>query len=95
MTKAVAELPHRSRSEVLEVTYGMSGVFTTELNLSCEREVVADENPGTCHETGRVALVVGVPETDNPRVVGDLLTREPHLEDSEVTRSIMAEGMDR
>ena len=90
-----SELAHSSRGEVLEIAPRVPGVFAAELDLSRKGEVVADEDPGARNEAGRVALVVGISEADDPCVFGDVLTREPHLEDSEVARSIVAEGMER
>ena len=80
-------------SEVLEIAHGMAGVFPAQPDFAAEAEVVADENLRAGDEAGGVGLVVRVAQAHDPGVIRGFLAREPHLEDTKVTGSIMAQGV--
>jgi len=93
VVELVAQLSHRSRSEVPEITDGETGVFPANGHLPAKAEVVADEDTRPRNQSGRVALVMAVPQTHRPSVVLLGTTGSLHGEESEVAGAFVGEGM--
>ena len=68
--ETISQLSHGTSREVSEIPVGELGVFPTDPDLAREGEIVTDEYTGTGNETGRVGLIVTVPQSDDPAVIG-------------------------
>lgn len=76
-----------------QIPYGEPRMLPGEFHFSVERKVVANEHARPHDQRGREGLVMGVANTDDPRVVAGAVVRTQDLEDSEIPLSFMAEGV--
>lgn len=76
-----------------QIPHGEPRMLSGEFHFSVEGKVVADEDARSHDQRGREGFVVGVANTDNPRVVAGAVVRPQDLENAEIPFSFMAEGM--
>lgn len=76
-----------------QIPYGKPRMLPGEFHFSVEGKVVADEDARSHDQGGREGLVMGVANTDDPRVVAGAVVRTQDVEDSEIPLSFMTEGV--
>lgn len=76
-----------------QIPYGKPRMLPGEFHFSVKGKVVADEDARSHDQGGREGLVVGVANTDDPRIVAGAVVRTQDLENSKIPLSFMAESM--
>lgn len=74
-----------------QVPGGEAGVLALDLHHPGEREIVANEDPGTCYQTGRQGLVVRVSDAYHPAVVVVGMAVFGYFDDTKVACAFMTE----
>jgi hypothetical protein len=79
----------------MQIPHSPTGVLPADDDpLSTRKgQIVTDEDPRSGHETGREALVVTVPDPDDPGKVRDGSSGECDVQDPEVTLAVMGEAV--
>jgi len=93
LQEPLAETADRTRGEVPEVALGEPGVLATDPHLTTERQVIANHDFGASHQAGGVGLVVRVADPDDPAVVAIGPPGDIDLEEAEVARPLVGEGV--
>ena len=76
-----------------QIPHGEPRMLPGEFHFSVEGKVVADEDARSHDQGGWEGFVMGVADTDDPRVVAGAVIGSQYLENSEIPFPFMAEGM--
>lgn len=76
-----------------QIPHGEPRMLPGEFHFSGEGKVVADEHARSHNQGGREGFVMGVADTDDPRVVAGAVVRPLDLENSEIPFTFMTEGV--
>lgn len=93
MMPFLLQLANGSFNDLREISIDEPGVLSHEFDLTTERKVIADENLGTCDNSGREGLVVGVSQTKYQAVVVVLSVLLLDFHQTEVAHPIMTEAV--
>ncbi len=66
LVETISQLSNGSCREVAQVTHGIACVFAADTDFPREREVVANKDPCSCDQAGRIGLVVAVSDANYP-----------------------------
>lgn len=93
LKEPLPEPTDRSRCQMPQIPLRKLGVLARDPHFPSEGEIITNEDFAPGNEAGRVGLVVTVADANNPAVVSILTSRGIHLEDSEVSRTVMGQGV--
>lgn len=94
LVELIPQLAHGSGREVAQIPDRKAGMFAADANLSGEGKVVAHKHPGARDQTRRIGLIMAVADPNDPSVIPfPVDPRNLHLEESEVSGSVVAQGM--
>lgn len=81
-----------SADQLGQVTIDVSGVLSAKFDLARKREVIANEDASTCHDSGGKGFVMAVAQAQHPAVIRIGMLRV-NLHQAEVALSLVGQGM--